>query len=378
MKSIFLVVLAVTLTFSAFSQIGINTSGNVGIGAITNPQSRLELEDQQWFMLNAHSGSTGLLFHEAAGKTGNSIQYGGRIAYNEYDDALVLGSYENWTPINALYINRQGGGIGIGNNLWGTTWKLKVFGRAITTESFWETSDIRFKENIANLKDEPNLLKQLRGVSYNKKQSTGLNGGNATDSSISQSMSQTLADNSSQQKTDSVKMHIPVLPKREYGFIAQEVRDVFPDLVIEDEQGYLAVNYTGVIPLLVEAYKSLQLKVEELENKLENCCQESKLKSASILTGESEKLTTDNVLFQNVPNPFAVTTTIRFSLSKSINTAVINIYNMNGTQLKSIQLHQRGDGSVTINGGEFSAGIYLFALIADGQVIDTKRMVLTD
>lgn len=47
-------------------------------------------------------------------------------------------------------------------------------------------------------------------------------------------------------------------------------------------------------------------------------------------------------------------------------------------QLKSIELHQRGEGSITINGGEFNAGMYLYTLITEGQVLDTKRMILTD
>jgi len=51
---------------------------------------------------------------------------------------------------------------------------------------------------------------------------------------------------------------------------------------------------------------------------------------------------------------------------------------MNGTQLKSIELHPKGNGSITINGGEFNAGMYIYTLIADGQVIDTKQMILTD
>lgn len=55
-----------------------------------------------------------------------------------------------------------------------------------------------------------------------------------------------------------------------------------------------------------------------------------------------------------------------------------SLNNMNGTQLISIQLHLRGDGSITVNGNEFKAGMYLYALIADGNVINTKRMILTD
>lgn len=43
----------------------------------------------------------------------------------------------------------------------------------------------------------------------------------------------------------------------------------------------------------------------------------------------------------------------------------------------SFSISERGKGTVTIEGSEFSAGMYLYALIADGKVIDTKRMVLT-
>ena len=35
------------------------------------------------------------------------------------------------------------------------------------------------------------------------------------------------------------------------------------------------------------------------------------------------------------------------------------------------------DGTVTIEGGSLDAGMYLYSLIADGKVIDTKRMILT-
>ena len=37
-----------------------------------------------------------------------------------------------------------------------------------------------------------------------------------------------------------------------------------------------------------------------------------------------------------------------------------------------------GQSSETISGSQFSAGIYLYALIADGQEVDVKRMILTN
>ena len=54
------------------------------------------------------------------------------------------------------------------------------------------------------------------------------------------------------------------LNKREYGFIAQDVKEVFPDLVFEDKDGYLSINYNGLIPILVEAFKE-QKKIVEIQ-----------------------------------------------------------------------------------------------------------------
>ena len=47
-------------------------------------------------------------------------------------------------------------------------------------------------------------------------------------------------------------------------------------------------------------------------------------------------------------------------------------------QLKRIELTQRGQGSETILGSQFQAGIYLYALIVDGKEVDVKQMILTE
>lgn len=363
-----------------------NSTGNVGIGSVTDPQSLLELQDQKWMIFNAHANSSGILFHETGGKTASTIQYGGKIEYKEIEDALILGSYDNWVAKNALWINRQTGCIGIGENLWGTTYKLKVYGRALTTYSIWETSDIRFKENIEDLKDEPSLLTKLRGVSYKKNALALQNEVNTTNTSVSPTIAPPATNNVLSQKTDSVVLKTPIVPEREYGFIAQEVQAVLPNLVIQDEQGYLAINYTGLIPLLVESYKDLLARVEYLEDEITilktNCCGEatnSDLKSAVISTGTNDNgLSAVNILKQNIPNPFTESTQIKYYLTANVTTAGIYIYNMNGTQLQRIELFQKGEGSVTINGGELKAGMYMYTLIADGKEVDTKKMILTD
>ncbi len=53
---------------------------------------------------------------------------------------------------------------------------------------------------------------------------------------------------------------------RHDGFIAQEVRQVFPDLVAQDPMtGLLSLNYTGLIPYTVEAIKEMNIKIDALQ-----------------------------------------------------------------------------------------------------------------
>ena len=53
--------------------------------------------------------------------------------------------------------------------------------------------------------------------------------------------------------------------------IAQEVESLgLPGLVTTRDNGYLAVDYHKVVPLLVEAIKELSDKVEKLEQRLED------------------------------------------------------------------------------------------------------------
>jgi|GEM_PF-5939831 len=42
------------------------------------------------------------------------------------------------------------------------------------------------------------------------------------------------------------------------------------------------------------------------------------------------------------------------------------------------QINGRGTGSQTIRAHEFPAGMYLYALLVNGSVVDTKRMTLTN
>ena len=53
---------------------------------------------------------------------------------------------------------------------------------------------------------------------------------------------------------------------KQLGVIAQEVKEILPEAVLEDDQGVLSVAYGNLAGLLIEAIKELSAKVEKLEN----------------------------------------------------------------------------------------------------------------
>jgi hypothetical protein len=53
------------------------------------------------------------------------------------------------------------------------------------------------------------------------------------------------------------------------GVIAQEVEQIFPELVKTDESGFKSVNYTGLIPHLIESVKALKMENDELRKSVQ-------------------------------------------------------------------------------------------------------------
>ena len=53
--------------------------------------------------------------------------------------------------------------------------------------------------------------------------------------------------------------------KQKIGVLAQEIKEVFPELVSEDDNEMLAVNYQGLVPILINALKEQQSEIDELK-----------------------------------------------------------------------------------------------------------------
>jgi len=67
----------------------------------------------------------------------------------------------------------------------------------------------------------------------------------------------------------SLKYDEPVYTRDNIGLSAQEVQLVFPELVTENNDGYLNLNYIGLIPVLVEALKEQNAEIELLRKEIE-------------------------------------------------------------------------------------------------------------
>ena len=62
--------------------------------------------------------------------------------------------------------------------------------------------------------------------------------------------------------------------KQKIGLLAQEIQEVFPELVTEDQNEMLSVNYQGLVPVLINAIKEQEDKISRLENIVEQLIKE--------------------------------------------------------------------------------------------------------
>ena len=158
-----------------------------------------------------------------------------------------------------------------------------------------------------------------------------------------------------------------ILEKEHFGLSGQEVKVIYPNLVSENQDGYLSVNYNEMIPLLIRSIQELKTELDKVNAELET------LKSITKVAGRFQDLTT--VLYQNSPNPFSVGCVVKCTIPQDINDALFCIYDYNGRQIQCRTISDRGDVRITVDGSGFEPGIYLYSLVTDGVIVDTKRMI---
>ena len=155
-----------------------------------------------------------------------------------------------------------------------------------------------------------------------------------------------------------------------YGLAADQVREIFPELVVEDEYGNPCINYVEMVPLLVQTIKDLNARIDKLEG-IDS--KPTKAKTTNIETLSSEDICN---LSQNTPNPFTTSTTIKMNIPSSVRNATLRIYDMTGKQVRSIMIEERGAVSISLSSESLYSGMYIYTLIADGNVINSRKMIM--
>jgi len=82
-------------------------------------------------------------------------------------------------------------------------------------------------------------------------------------------------------------------------------------------------------------------------------------------------------LSQNYPNPFNPKTVINYQLSM-FNFISLKVYDILGNEVATLVNEKQNAGTyeVDFDGSNFSSGVYFYKLAVDGNIIDSKRMVL--
>ena len=341
MKKVVLFSLLFASTCFLNAQIEVESNGNVGIGTIANTNYKLNVLGDSYF--NGTSNFSGGHFYY----TGPTSLYGPQFN--------VVGS--NAYP--AMYISAA--------STFSGSCLLCVDGSVIATAGYYTSSDLQLKNNITVLDGKQMLSKimNLDGKKYEFKSK--------------EELEQLYKNNSNGNEIDYSNWPTN-LPKGEmYGFIAQEIEKEFPELVKTDSVTNLkAIDYDGMIPILLQSIKEQQKMILQLQELLINDTGVSKEKISNRKSNNENVVSTENSLFQNAPNPFSQKTTIGYNLNEKTQDARICLYDMNGTQIRSIKISSTGQGNIVIDAKQLKAGLYLYSLIVDGNLVDTKRMVLTD
>lgn len=215
---------------------------------------------------------------------------------------------------------------------------------SIECSNVYQQSDGRSKKNIKTISAGLSQVLNLRPVSFNWKTRNDISNCNSEDSFWG-------PDN--EQGT-------------QYGFIAQEIEESIPEIVSTDEDGHKLVNYTAIIPMLVQSIQELQMTVEKQAKRIEYLetsnsifCAKKKSNKVSILVcsidSDSKQLLVTVKKEKNCPD------------------VSVELCSLTGEIVKEVTLVETETASVDVS--EVKDGVYCVSFFADGQFLDSRRVV---
>ncbi len=245
---------------------------------------------------------------------------------------------------------------------------------SIGGEVSWSTlSDGRFKKNVKENVPGLKFINKLRPVSYN----VDIN-----------KLDRFLGVNTKLDENGTQTYKRPGLSKQTIGFVAQEVQELI------DKDGYVfsgvdkpnsrggkfSIRYAEFVVPLTKAVQELSEMIETQQATIDQLNEElialKKQNGGNEKSPFNQSLNEGFKLEQNKPNPFSVETSVDLNLPNSIINAELVVYDLQGRQLKTIPVNSRGAVRVNLKGHDLDPGMYVYALIADGNIIGTNKMIL--
>ena len=203
---------------TAVNAMTINHGGNVGIGT-TAPNKKLHVNGGSDANLRLTSASTrsGIFID----KPGTTTIMGSALVLADETYRLGTASY--------YHVNMTQGGV-TALLYQGSTKIATTSGGVTVTGTLTETSSIAIKENVETYTPSLDIINKIRPVKYNRKENK---------------------------------------KKKEIGLIAEELAELFPELVEKDEKGNpSSVNYSRAVTVLLGGFKELYKEVQELKKRI--------------------------------------------------------------------------------------------------------------
>lgn len=225
---------------------------------------------------------------------------------------------------------------------------------SIQVAEVYNLSDSRSKQDINTLNSGLTSILGLRPVSYKWKQAVG----NEFDAK------QKASDAAGSDST-TVAYGPAGETRLQYGFLAQEVEQVLPEVVATDETGNKMVNYIALIPMLVQSVQELQQTVEAQALTI------AQLSGPQPMAAQAESACK---ILSCTPNPTTGFVTIETLLEGASENATIVITSMAGNREKLLTVTS-AEPKVTTDVSSLQAGIHLVSLYVGNRIADSCRLI---
>jgi hypothetical protein len=247
------------------------------------------------------------------------------------------------------------GVYGTGTGACGQSWGGWFNGNVNVSGYVYQWSDRQLKQNIRRLDNVLGKVMQLKPSTYSF-------------------------------KSDEYK-HLYLPNGEQIGLISQDLESVFPELVKEihvpsadgkQVEKYKGVTYTALIPVLIAAMQEQQTQISAQNEEIQNL--KKVLDSGAAPVGTIDNITLSDranviVLNQNTPNPFAESTVITYDIPQDFAKAQIIFSDVNGVAIKTVDVLKKGPGLLNVYANDLTNGSYSYALVIDGTVVASKKMV---